>query len=242
MANYKIKFSFLGNKFNGSCMQPDKITVQGSIRKAISDLFKIDTKIYMCSRLDKGVHAYEMVANFKIDIQIEPNKLINALNAKLKPDLLVSECEIVSNEFNSLFDAKGKHYTYVIYNANKHSVFLNDFAWQYDKNIDINRLKEISNVFIGSHDFASFGTNDMGTSIRKITKIEITKKDKFIYIDVFGPGFLKNMVRMVVACMVNYATNRYNKEYVIDLLINPSKGKANDLAPACGLYLRKVYY
>lgn len=242
MANYQIVFSFLGQKFNGSCMQPNQRTVQGSIKTALYDLFQIETKIYMCSRLDKGVHAKAMVANFYLDKDIHPEKLKNALNARLRPDIYLSDCQIVPDSFNSLFSAHHKHYQYVIYTDQKKSIFLNDYAWNLNQALDLNKLNQIKDLFLGEHDFASFATNEMGTTIRTISKIEIIKTKHFIYIDIIGPGFLKNMVRMLVASMVNYALDKISYEQIKEYLLKPSKGKANDLAPAGGLYLIRVFY
>ncbi len=242
MVNYQIIFSFAGQYFAGTCMQPNQVTVQGVIKQALMQLFQEDTKVYMCSRLDKGVHAKAMVANFMLTKDIDPNKVKTGLNALLKPHVYIDQCNRVSEDFNSLYSAHSKHYQYVIYTSSVKSVFLVDYAWNLNQALDLEKLNLVAQLFIGTHDFASFATNDMGTTIRTINSIKLRQTDQFVYIDVMGPGFLKNMVRMLVACMVNYSLNKISWAQIMDYLEHPRKGKANDLAPASGLYLIKVSY
>ena len=63
----KIVISYDGTRFYGSQKQPDSITVQGELEKALS-LLNIKTKTNFSGRTDKGVHATFQVVSCTVPV------------------------------------------------------------------------------------------------------------------------------------------------------------------------------
>src|SRR5271156_6546065 len=65
-------------------------TVQGELLRAVSSVVRHPVKVIGSSRTDAGVHAKGQVAHFDTDrIQIPPESLRQAVNARLPADIVV---------------------------------------------------------------------------------------------------------------------------------------------------------
>ena len=92
MKRYKLLIRYDGEKFYGWQIQKDRRTVQGVIENALSQVFKIKSRVIVhgAGRTDSGVHAYQQVAHFDFLTNLNENDLRNALNSKLEID-----CKII---------------------------------------------------------------------------------------------------------------------------------------------------
>ena len=78
--------------------------------------------------------------------------------------------------------------------------------------------------------------------MRRIDSVALSREDGFIFIDVVGEGFLKNMIRIMVGTVVDVGKGRFSPDHIAWLLQNRDRKKAGVTAPACGLCLMKVFY
>lgn len=239
--NYLIDISYIGTNFSGFAKQINLRTIQGEVEKILSDIFEEKISIISCSRTDKYVHALTHVSNFKSDKIFNENYLFNLIKKALPVDIWINKLEIVSDKFHSRFSCKSKTYFYKI-NIGKFNFFEKEFCYQLNEKLSIWKLKKISKLFIGTHDFLSFSTSDLEHSTRTINYIKIKKINNYIYFYINGDGFLRNMVRMIVASMIDYSKNKKTKTSILDLLSNPKKGTSINKAPGCGLYLFSLLY
>ena len=108
----------------------------------------------------------------------------------------------------------------------------------------ISKMKEISNLLIGQHDFRGFCSSNTATQdfVRTIFDIKIYKKDNYVFIEVCGSGFLYNMVRIIVGTLVDYSLDKINKENVLLALNNGNRNFSGRTMPAEGLYLKETFY
>ncbi|MCV3743340.1 tRNA pseudouridine(38-40) synthase TruA [Ureaplasma sp. ES3154-GEN] len=241
--NYKISVQYDGTNYYGWAKQPNKQTIQEVIEKTFQQVFKLDgIKVIGSGRTDRYVHAYQQVCNvFHANLHYPSHIIQKAINAFLPSDIQIIDVKIVDDDFHAQYNAINKTYMYVI---NKETnLFERHYAY-YDSRLkwDINRLEIIKQQFYGTHNFLSFSTSELTNTVREIQAIEIieTKKDVRIYIT--GNGFLKNMVRMVVASMLMYMNYERTEAEIIYLLNHPLKGSAQAILPGHGLYLMKVNY
>ena len=65
--NYLLKIEYDGSKFVGWQFQKNGKSIQEKIESALKKIFKKKIRINGSGRTDKGVHAIEQYANFKID-------------------------------------------------------------------------------------------------------------------------------------------------------------------------------
>lgn len=241
--NYKAILSYKGTNFHGLAIQKNVLTIQGLIQDALFELFNLHIQINASGRTDAYVHANEQVINIKHkNLNISPNDLKRALNSKLGNDVWVQQVKAVDDDFHARFDAKRKRYCYKINISKKYNVHEHDIVYQYNKDINLKKIKEIIPLFVKKQDFLSFSTSKVQDTIREVYSIKITKKDNYLFIKVEGSGFLRSMVRMIVGTFLAYNEDKIGIDTIQECFKNPKKGKAIYKAPGCGLYLDKVFY
>ena len=121
---------------------------------------------------------------------------------------------------------------------------LRNYAYQIDRNLDINYMKEASKYLIGTHNFTSFeGRRSFTKSkIRTIHSIDIKKRNEFIDIVVEGDSFLRNMVRIITGTLVEIGIGKRKPAEIKLILQAEDRRLSGHTAPPQGLYLEKVFY
>lgn len=241
---YKAIISYNGSNYHGWAKQPGQPTIQGILESTFKNLFKQEVKVYASGRTDAGVNALGQVIHFDLDsIEIKTKELLNALNKALPYDIRIKKISKTSKDFNARFMAKNKTYVYSI-NMGEVNALENTIVYQYNRPINIQKIKKVSKLFCGEHNFLSFSTDSRtGESlIKKVKRINFKVKDGILYISVTGNGFLRSQVRMIVGSLLAYEQNKLTIDQIKDLFDNPQKGKSTYKAPACGLCLYKVRY
>ncbi|WDV45391.1 tRNA pseudouridine(38-40) synthase TruA [Clostridiaceae bacterium M8S5] len=244
MRNIKLTIEYDGTRYNGWQKQPDHMTVEGEVMEAIYKITREHVKIYGSGRTDKGVHAYGQVCNFYTNSKIPIYKMRIAFNSQLPMDISIREVEEMDSEFHSRYHSIGKQYRYRFYSDKVRRPLLENRAFHVYKDIDHDRMKQAMKYFIGTHDFTSFKSTGSSakTTIRTIHSLEMVDREEFMEVHISGNGFLYNMVRIVVGTLIDVAAGKIDPEHIPDIIKAKDRTKAGKLAPACGLYLYKVYY
>lgn len=204
MRNIKIIIEYNGKGFNGWQKQPGKLNIQGEIERAIQEVTGEKVELYASGRTDAGVHSFGQTANFKIENSIPIEKIPLALNSKLKKTIAIKSAEEVDENFHARYNCKGKKYRYVINNSMCGSAICRDFEYHLPMELDINKMRQASQYFIGEHDFKAFKSSGTSSksSVRTIYNIEIKQEKERISIEYTGNGFLYNMVRILTGTLV----------------------------------------
>ncbi len=148
---------------------------------------------------------FGQIANFKINSDIEIEKIPYALNSKLKKSIIIKEAQEVEERFHARYNAKQKTYRYVINNSKFGSAIYRDLEYHMPIKLDVKSMKKTVKYFEGEHDFSSFkasGTSSKN-SIRTIYKAEVIEDGERIKIELTGNGFLYNMVRIIAGTLVD---------------------------------------
>ena len=116
--------------------------------------------------------------------------------------------------------------------------------YQYGYPINIEKLNEIKEVFIGTHYYKNFCTNheEFKTYTRTVNNIEIRKENTKYYITIEGNGFLRYMIRMIIGSMIAYQRGIISKEDIKYSLTEECKKRTCYKVPSSGLYLKEVKY
>lgn len=248
--NLKITCSWNGKDFSGFQIQPHAHTIEGTLNKAWRILAGSDERVNGCSRLDAGVHAYHYVFNIFSKTKFSCERIVKSLNGilhdNLSADICIYACEDVDHTFHARFSAIGKHYQYLIWAGFAEHVDFRHRAWHVKTKFSLENLGSILKEFEGTHDFNSFRASDCGAknSIKTIHKITVSQHKDFpeLYvIDVFGDGFLKNMIRNIVG-MGMLVINQKKELGDIAMRLKTGKKEYNLCAPAHALTLMQVYY
>lgn len=240
---YLLNFSFNGNYFYGYNKQKEKKTVQGEIEKLLSKRFNKIIKITGCSRTDRNVHSLDHYAHFDVDNKIDEEKLRVFLNKSLNGEIYIKSIRKVKNDFHARYDVIKKTYLYKI-NTREYNPTEKDTVMQYNKSIDIKKIKRISKILTGKHSFKAFtpSSNLKESYIRTIYDIKIKREKDYVYIYITGDGFLRYMVRNIVSLFIDYNENKINLIDVIKMVEKEKKEKLGKKVIGNALYLYRVYY
>lgn len=244
MARFKLIVAYDGTNYNGFAKQPNGITIQETLEKAIEGIVQKPVHIIGAGRTDTGVHAKGQCCVFDADTKVPVEKLATAINSKLPKDIAVRLVEIVEDDFHPRYGAKRKTYRYQILNAKTRDPFLYKYAYFYPYKLDIERMKEAAGHMIGEHDFACFCSAHSGvkTTTRIIYDINIQKQGDLITVDICGNGFLYNMVRIIIGTLLQVGSHKLSTGYVKTIIESKNRDLAGPTAPPEGLTMMHIIY
>ena len=242
--NKKCTVEYDGRGYVGWQAQKNGIAVQEHIEKALKTIYKEDITTLASGRTDSGVHAMGQVFGFRSEKYLECEKLLRGMNSLLPRDISILKVEDVPERFHPQKSATSKTYLYKIHNSDRPSAFLNWRAWWIKKQMDADVLAEYLNCFKGTHDFASFciRASLKENTVRTINTIELTKQGTVIDVEINGSGFLHQMVRLIMGTVVDGFFRNYTTGDIMDVIKSKNIENSGFAAPACGLYLKKVFY
>ena len=239
---YKAIVSYDGTAYQGWQKQPDKNSVQAKIDTAFSRLSQHGVKITGAGRTDKGVHAFGQVFHFDCDKEFKD--ITKSINSQLPEDIRIVSCKPVSDEFHSRYDAKWKHYSYII-NTGKFNPIQRNYAYQLGIELDEEKMQEAAKVLVGTHDFSSFNAtrkDEIEDQVRTIYKIEVKRRGSLVTVDYYGDGFLRYMIRMMTGALIEAGKGKITAEDIQNIMEKMDKTACNYNVPACGLYLIEISY
>lgn len=244
MQNFKMTIQYDGSNFYGWQRLNRRRNVQGTIEKKLSKLLNQKIYIHGASRTDAKAHSYGQVASFKCELIMPFNKFKKVLNDKLPEDIYIKDIQQVDDEFHARYNSKKKRYIYKIYNQKTRQPFLHNYYYHIHYTLDLEKMREAAQYFIGEKDFRSFIVNssDIDNTIRTIEKIDIVKDKNFIYFIFLGDGFLYKMIRTIVGTILDVGRGNLGLDEINQIFKDQDRQSAKDTVPARGLYLDKVFY
>lgn len=245
MRNIKLTIMYDGKDFNGWQKQPNKLNIQGTIEKVLSEMTGEEIELNASGRTDAGVHSFGQVANFKTNSKIPIEKFPIAINSKIKKSIVITNAEEVEERFHSRYNCKRKTYRYVIDNSEFPTPMYRYLEYHIPNKLNIEAMKNAVKYFEGEHDFKAFKSSGTSSksSVRTIYKAEVKKaENNRIYIELTGNGFLYNMVRIISGTLVEVGLGRIKPEEIKNIIESKDRHKAGKTLPAHGLYLMNVNY
>lgn len=238
----KCIVSYDGSKFHGFQVQPKLRSVQGEIQKALKNICEEEIIIHGSGRTDAKVHARKQVFHFDTSRVMPEEQWKRAINHFLPNDVYILDSKFVDEDFHSRYSATKKIYEYLL-STNEYNPFQTHYVFQYGRPLDIEKMQEAANIFLGEHDFASFCTYDQyGNTIRKLYEFNITEDKGIIKFQLVGNGFRRYMVRHLVGGVIQVGAKRIDKQRLLDMLESAGKQKCLFKAKPQGLYLDEVFY
>lgn len=240
----KLTVEYDGTNYCGWQRQKNGIAVQQVIEEKLCRLTNESITITGAGRTDAGVHAVGQTVHFDTNATIPPDKFSYALNSILPSDIRISKSEGVSDEFHARFGAKGKHYKYVIYNYPHASAVLGRYSMHVPKELCVEKMQKAAEFFKGTHDFIGFSSagRQTKTTVRNLSGIKISKKDRVLELDFYGEGFLYNMVRIISGTLVYVGLGKISEKDIPKIIESKKRENAGITAPPQGLFLWEVYY
>jgi tRNA pseudouridine38-40 synthase len=250
VVRYQAVVEYDGTDFLGFQRQAQGRTVQGEIESALQRIGWPGQSILGAGRTDTGVHAAGQVIAFDLDWPHGDDSLVRALNANLPADIAVKTIALAPPGFHPRFRAIARRYRYTIYNAPTRSALAARYSWHVWSRLDVNALQAAAQVLIGTHDFATFGTDpDDGpngrpgnNTVRTISRAEWMAAREWLYFDIQADAFLYRMVRSVVAALRLVGAGGRAVADFQTLLEARDRAQCPPIAPPQGLCLMEVIF
>ena len=261
--NLKLTLAYDGHDFAGWQVQPDRLSVQGTLVSAFEHLTGEKTLPQGSGRTDAGVHALAQIATVMTNSPIPVDNLVRALNDILPRSIRVLAAEEMPLEFHARRSAIAKTYRYHIYRGAICSPFQARYVYHHPYPLSESRMMEAAALVEGEHDFTSFAAVDpekrkealaadqetlaanAGLEPNNVRTIFLSQwqrhADELIY-TVRGNGFLHHMVRNLVGTFLMVGKGSLTVADVRRILELRDRSAAAATAPASGLFLVSVEY
>tara|TARA_R110002050_G_scaffold185970_2_gene320147 strand:- start:828 stop:1583 length:756 start_codon:yes stop_codon:yes gene_type:complete len=237
-----IELSYNGKTYHGWQNQPNAISVQEVLEKAMSTILKTEISIMGAGRTDAGVHASQMFAHFDFDGSFESKDLVYKLNSFLPKDIAVTSIFEVKPDVHARFHALSRMYHYKI--STSKNVFEYDYAYEVHLPLNVAAMNEACKILFQYKDFQCFSKSntDVKTYNCDIMEAFWSEKENQLIFTIKADRFLRNMVRAIVGTMVNIGLGKLKPEDLHQIISSKNRSEAGFSVPAHGLYLVEIAY
>jgi tRNA pseudouridine38-40 synthase len=236
---YRATVEYDGTDFAGFQVQPGARTVQGELEAALATISGGSrVRVVAAGRTDAGVHATGQVIAFTDPEGRLAKELARALDALLPEDVAIREVRRVQAEFHPRYAARYREYRYTVWNGPR-SPLRERFALGVRDPLDTAAMARAGSVLVGRHDFSAFGVAHR-QPVRTVHSVRVRKVGSLVTIDVAADAFLRQMVRRIVAVLIEVGHGRTTQEAVAEALASRRTAFNGATAPAKGLCLRRV--
>ncbi len=246
MGRYLLTVSYDGTRFCGWQVQPNGRTVQEEMNTAVFKAFGERAQVKASGRTDAGVHARAQLCQVDLNAEIDGAKLADALNARLPEDISVLKSTAVPQSVDVQNIVKAKTYRYYMYFSPRKKPLFERYAIWLKGEPDLDKMREAANFLTGEHDFKAYcaSGSQVKTTVRKIYSITVTAQPappdaQVICIEVYGNGFLYNMVRTLAGTLLWYSQGKLTAED-LQATLQGERARVGKTMPAKGLVMYGV--
>jgi tRNA pseudouridine38-40 synthase len=235
----RLTLEYDGSGFHGWAAQPGLRTVEGEVRRALTELYGSFDSLAVAGRTDTGVHALGQVASVEVDGGPPPVRAAEALNTVLPDDVGVVRAEAAAPDFHARHSARSRAYRYRIFRRTTPSPFEARRSWWVPQQLDLDALERAAALLVGEHDFRAFTPTETQHEVfrREVLAARWVERGDHVELEIEADSFLRHMVRTLVGTMVDLAP-----DHLSGLLEGADRSKAGRTAPPWGLYLERVSY
>lgn len=259
---YSVTLSYDGSSFSGWQIQPNAISVQEVLERALSLALRETVSVTGAGRTDAGVNAVSYVAHFEASDPLCEEEICCKLNAILPASVMIHEVKKVADGFHARFDARLRRYNYFIHR--KKDPFARSYSYLYTYPLDVAAMNEACKCLLGTHDFSCFEKSGGNSKTSVCTVFEAgwrpyvpthvsvlgypdntpgsAKGSQYLVFTVSADRFLRNMVRAIVGTLLDIGRGRYPASHMAEVLASGSRSAAGESVPGHALFLSKVEY
>nr|WP_281374186.1 tRNA pseudouridine(38-40) synthase TruA [Sphingobium fontiphilum] len=236
---------FDGRPFMGWQRQAHGPSVQQAIEDALFGITGERAVIHAAGRTDAGVHGLAMRAHADIEKPMTPFRLMEALNARLRPDpVAILDCAIVSEDWHARFSCTGRAYVYRIVNRRAPLTHEAGLAWRVIQPLDADAMAQAAGALIGQHDFTTFRSAhcQAQSPVKTLDRLEVLRNGDRIAIHAAARSFLHHQVRSMVGCLALVGMGRWSPDDMRAALNARDRAALGLNAPPDGLYFVRAEY
>ncbi len=245
MTRFALTLEFDGAPFMGLQRQAHGPSVQQAVEEAVHAVTGELAILHAAGRTDAGVHALAMRAHVDIARPITPFRLMEAVNARLRPaPIAVLACEEKPQDWHARFSCIGRRYRYRIVNRRASLTLDRGKAWQVARPLDERAMHAGAQALVGRHDFTTFRSAhcQAASPIRTLDRLDVRRDGEVVLIEAAARSFLHHQVRSMVGCLVLVGLGRWMPERMGEALAARARAELGLNAPAAGLYFVEATY
>lgn len=240
---YFMRLAYNGAPFHGWQTQPNAVSVQETLEKAMSMVMRMPMAITGAGRTDTGVNARTMVAHFDVEEPISDTaRLVRQLNSIVGRDIAVYQIVRVSDEAHARFDATSRTYKYFI--GLEKSPFSYPFCWTPPYKLDVEAMNRAAKRLFDYTDFTSFSKlhTDVKTNNCRIDHACWQMEGDKLVFTVTADRFLRNMVRAIVGTLVEVGRGKITEQQFCEIIEKKDRCSAGTSVPGNALFLWDITY
>ena len=245
MTRFALTIEFDGRPFMGWQRQSHGPSVQQALETAAHAITGETVAVHAAGRTDAGVHGLAMRAHCDIAKPIAPFRLMEALNARLRPHpVAVLACEMVPDDWHARFSCLGRSYEYRIVNRRAPLTWEAGLAWQVPQPLDEDAMAAGAAHLLGRHDFTTFRSAhcQADSPVRTLDTLSVTRTGDRIAIRAAARSFLHHQVRSMVGCLAMVGMGRWTPGQVGEALAARDRARLGLNAPPDGLFFTGAIY
>lgn len=238
MTRFALTVEYDGRPFMGWQRQDHGPSVQGVLEDAAFAITGERVAVHAAGRTDAGVHASAMRAHLDIEKPIAPFRLMEALNARARPNpVAVLACEAVQDDWHARFSCRARAYEYRISNRRAPLTWERGLAWQVPQPLNADAMARAAALLIGRHDFTTFRSVHCqgGSPVRTLDRLDVVRDGDRIAVHAAARSFLHHQVRSMVGCLALVGMGRWSVEDMRAALVARDRARLGLNAPPDGL-------
>lgn len=245
MTRFALTLEFDGGPFMGLQRQDHGPSVQQAVETAVHAVTGEKVTMHSAGRTDSGVHALAMRSHVDIAKAIEPFRLMEALNARLRPDpIAVLACEVIPDDWHARFSCVGRAYEYRIVNRRAPLTLERGHAWHVSRDLDADAMHRSAQMLVGRHDFTTFRSAHCQANdpVKTLDRLVVRREGERVIIEAAARSFLHHQVRSMVGTLALVGQGQWREEQVAEALAAKDRAALGLNAPAEGLYFVAALY
>lgn len=245
MTRFALTVEYDGRPFMGWQRQAHGPSVQQALEAAVLAVTGEATAVHAAGRTDAGVHALAMRAHLDVAKPIAPFRLMEAVNARLRPaPVAVLACAVAPDDWHARFSCVGRAYEYRIVNRRAPLTAEKDLAWQVARPLDEAAMQAGAARLIGRHDFTTFRSAhcQADSPLRTLDRLEVTRAGDRVTVRAAARSFLHHQVRSMVGCLALVGLGRWTADDLADALAARDRAALGLNAPPDGLWFVAATY
>jgi tRNA pseudouridine38-40 synthase len=239
LTRFALTLEYDGGPFVGLQRQSDAPSIQQAVEDAVFRTVAERATLHAAGRTDAGVHALAMRAHVDIGKPITPFRLMEALNAHLRPaPIAVTDCAAVPEDWHARFSCTGRSYMYRIVNRRAPLTLERGRAWHVAQPLDAGAMHSAAQALVGSHDFTTFRSAHCQSQspLKTLDLLAVQREGESVVIEAAARSFLHHQVRSMVGCLALVGMGRWTAADLAGALAAKDRAALGLNAPPEGLY------
>lgn len=245
MTRFAFTLEYDGTPFMGLQRQAHGPSVQQAVEEAVEAIVGEQVTMHAAGRTDAGVHALAMRAHVDIDKEIDAFRLMEGVNAKLRPDpVAVIACEAATDDWHARFSCIGRRYLYRICNRRAPLALEANRAWLVHQPLDAEAMHRAAQALVGQHDFTTFRSAHCQAKdpVKTLDRLAVRREGDVVLVEAAARSFLHHQVRSIVGCLALVGMGRWAERRMADALAARERQELGLNAPPEGLYFVEALY